>query len=128
MSTLTDAQQIDIRRWMGYPSLGADELDSVRWTSRYSSMTLTQRLDALTSAEEVSLTTAYLEPLATMEAAILAAAANLDTESAGPWTANKREVSQRRALYNQWRRDMCAFLGFEPGPALGAGGMTLVRA
>lgn len=127
MSTLTDAQKLDVRRWMGYPSLEADELDYVRWTSRYSSLTLTERLDALTATEETTLVAAYLTPLATLEAAILTAADNLDTLEAGPWKANPREVQQRTALYKQVRRDMTAFLGFRPGPALGDGGMTLVR-
>jgi hypothetical protein len=127
MSTLTDAQRLDVRRWMGYPSLGADEIDYVRWTSRYSSMTLTQRLEALTSAEETMLVDKYLTHLETLEGALLSASANLDTDTAGPWKANPREITQRTSLYNKWRRDMCGFLGFEPGPALGSGGISIVR-
>jgi hypothetical protein len=46
----------------------------------------------------------------------------MDTSIAGPWTANPNELGERNRLYTQWRREMCAFLGFAPGPSLGAGG------
>jgi hypothetical protein len=127
VSTLTDAQRIDIRRWMGYPSLADDELDFVRWTSRYSSMTLTERLDALTSTEQTILVARFLDKLDTLEDAVTSAGDNLDTLEAGPWKANPREVQQRTALFKQLRRDLCAFLGFEPGPGLGPGGIQLMR-
>lgn len=125
---LTDAQKLDVRRWMGYPSLSDGELDMVRWNP-YSrtSMSLTERLENLTSTEEVSLTDAYLTPLAAMETALINVGDNLDTLVAGPWTANPQEMAQRSALFNKWRRDMCTFLGFQPGPGLGSGGITLVR-
>ena len=82
---------------------------------------------ALTVSEETVLTDRYLTPLATLEAAILTAAEGLDTQSAGPWVSNPTEMADRRAIYNRQRRDMADFLGFAPGPALGAGGITLVR-
>jgi hypothetical protein len=127
---LTDAQMLDVRRWMGYPSLSDGELDMVRWNpNSRTSMSLTERLENLTATEETTLTDAYLTPLAALEAAILSAADNLDTKVAGPWQSNPQELTQRTGLYNQWRRDMSAFLGFAPGPALGSGrGVYLERA
>lgn len=120
---LTDAQKLDVRRWMGYPSLSDGELDSVRWNPmRRTSMSLAERLDNLTATEETTLTDAYLTPLATLEAALLGVSDNLDTKVAGPWQANPNEMSQRTALFDKWRRDMSAFLGFLPGPALGGAG------
>jgi hypothetical protein len=112
---LTDAQQLDVVRWAGY-SRGGDDYDNV-----------IEQLDLLNASEETALVDKFLTPLETMEAALLAAADNLDTKSAGPWTANDREVAQRTALYNQVRRGMVAFLGFEPGPALGNGTLRIVR-
>jgi hypothetical protein len=52
---------------------------------------------------------------------------NLDTSAAGTWQANPLEMGQRVRLFNKWRREMCAFIGVEPGPSLGPGGMNIVR-
>ena len=124
---LTDAQKVDARRWMGYPVLGDGETDDV-YSSGAFSVSLSSRLDTLTAAEETALVDAFMTPIAALETAVTTAGDNLDTLKAGPWEANPNEVSQRTALYKQWRRDMCAFLGFAPGPALGAGGgMRIVR-
>ena len=127
---LTDAQKVDVRRWLGYATQNPGESDLVytrRSENSLYSVSLTDKLDGLTSVEETSLTTQYLTPFATLEAALLGASGNMDTQIAGPWTANPREVAERTGLYNKWRRDMAGFLGFEPGPALGDGGITLVR-
>lgn len=132
---LTDAQKVDIRRWGGYAIVGNDTL-AVFSDPVYShtgpayglnSLTLAQKLDNLSASEEESLITRYLTPLASLEAAVLATSDNMDTQAAGPWTANPREVQERTSLYNKWRRDMCGYLGFAPGPALGSGGISLVR-
>jgi len=125
---LTDAQRVDIRRWAGYATLNGNEPDWVfSSVSAYGQVSLGHKLDNLTVHEEESMTVHYLAPLASLEAALLASSDNLDTLAAGPWTANPREVKGRTALYNKWRRDLCDFLGFTPGPALGAGGMAVVR-
>ncbi len=127
MSTLTDAQKLDVRRWAGYAMVGdgtisdyADPVDSASLGGN--TLTLAEKLDALTAQEEAVLTDTFLTNLATLEAAILTSAANLDTLEAGPWKANPTEVSQRTRLFDQWRRDMAAFLGIPPGPGLGGGG------
>jgi hypothetical protein len=121
---LTDAQKTDVRRWLGYPVV--DEYEP----TTLGEVTLSERLDALSVHEETVLTDTYLANLATLETAILSAGENLDTEIAGPWTARKDEIAQRSALFDRWRRDMAAFLGFKPGPALGSGsgGAFFVRA
>lgn len=126
MSTLTDAQIVDTRRWMGYPLASAAGVETV-YTPMEPRMSFTERLDALSSIEEEALINQYLTPLAALEAAILSAAGNLDTDTAGPWIRNKTEMTERTNLYTRWRRDMCAFLGFAPGPSLGSGGISLVR-
>ena len=128
---LTDSQKVDVRRWMGYPAQGGSGgVVPFVFMPGLPTQELDARLDTLTSVEEVVLTDTYLANLTTLETAILTAQSNFDTDIAGPWTANRREVSQRTSLFNQWRRDMCGFLGFEPGPSLGAAGsgFTLVRA
>jgi hypothetical protein len=58
---------------------------------------------------------ATLATLATMEAALDNAGANLDTDQASVWFHNKNEVNDRVALFNNKRRRMCDFLGVRPG-------------
>ena len=127
---LTDAQKTDVRRYAGYP-LTADtpasdsQDDAVIFTRRLWS-TLEHRLNNLTGAEETVMGT-YLTNLNALEAAIPAMSDDLDTNSAGTWVANPQELSQRFTLFNKWRREMCAFIGVEPGPGLGTGGINIVR-
>jgi hypothetical protein len=132
---ISDSQVVDVRRWAGYGMAGNPSL-AIYEDPVYSHggpawglnrLTLADKLAGLTDAESLVLTDTFLDPLTTLETAILGAADNMDTEQAGPWKSNPREVAQRTALFNKWRRDMCAFLGIPPGPALGSGGITLVR-
>jgi len=61
----------------------------------------------------------YLAQLYALEAAIPAASANLDTAEASVWIHNPDEVEERTALFDNWRRRLCGFLGLPPGPELG---------
>ena len=125
---LTAAQIVDVRRYMGYSAAGSvAAFTPPVYMPMIPSQNLTERLASLTAQEETVVTVTYLANLNTLEAAIPAAATNLDTDKAGPWVANKREIGQRTALFNQWRRALCAFLGFDPGPALGLGGIQILR-
>ncbi len=123
---LTDAQHTDCQRWMGY---GITARYAYGVNVPYEPLGLAAVLDALTASQEEVLVNIYLTPLATLESDVVAAAANLDTVKAGPWEANPREVSMRTSLFKQKARELCVFLGFEPGPGLGAGGnsIALVR-
>lgn len=124
--TLTDAQIVDLRRWLGYPLASATGVETV-YTPDSPRVSFTARLEALSASEETVLVERFLDKLALLEQAILDAADNLDTDTAGPWKANHREISQRKSLYNSTRREMCAFLGFEPGPSLGTGAIFATR-
>lgn len=129
---LTDAQKVDVRRWMGYPTLNTGYPDTV-YTTRGDRMqpllTITQKLANLTESEETVLVDVYLTPLASLEAAILTVGDNLDTDAAAVWKRNVNEQSDRERLFDSVRRRMCAFLGFKPGPELGGGGgFSLARA
>jgi hypothetical protein len=116
---LTDAQKIDVVRWSGYAVAGIYAVGMAGQTTAYQD--IINNLDALDSSQEEALTTKFLTPLETLEAALLAAGDNLDTKIAGPWEANPNEIAQRSGLYDRYRREMCAFLGHAPGPALGSG-------
>jgi len=130
---LTLAQMTDTRRWMGYQVVGTTmpingNQDVVYGRFGMVTMSLYTRLTTLTTEEEAVLVTTYLTNLATLETAIFGAGDNLDTDIAAIWTHNKNEVSDRVGLFNRVRRQMCDFIGFAPGPGLGAGGAQLVRA
>lgn len=135
---LTDAQKVDVRRWAGYAVSGDDDVvvfsDPVYFRSGapgdLNALTMSGRLDHLTASEETVLVDTFLTPIAALEAAILTAGDNLDTNTAAVWTRNVNEHSDRERLFMSVCRRMCAFLGIPPGPGLGAGGanVRLVRA
>jgi len=126
---LTAAQQTDVRRYAGYPIISPDpdfaDPAVVKVPGQF--RTLSYWLNNLSPEQETVLTTVYLTKLETLEAAIPAMSDNLDTNAAGTWQANPLEMPQRIALFNKVRRDMCSFIGVDPGPGLGSGGMSIVR-
>ena len=122
---LTAQHMSDTRRWAGFPLLADNQADNSRdfaygWVLPGVWTTLYHRLTNLRPEEEATLVSVYLTPLATLEAAIVAAGANLDTDVAAVWTRNRNEVTDRIALFNYLRRQMCAFIGIAPGPSLAA--------
>lgn len=131
---LTDAQITDVRRYAGFQLAGTTQQLSADNDITYlvfgtRQMSLIERLSNLSASEESVLINTYLTNLNALESAIVAAAANLDTDSAAVWTHNKNEVQDRERLFDSWRRRMCAFLGFAPGPGLNSGStVSLSRA
>jgi hypothetical protein len=93
----------------------------------YMGLSLDYRLANLSPEEESTLTTYFLANLYKREQEIQDAACNLDTDEAAIWKHNKNEVADRTALFNSLRRQLCTFLGFDPGPQLGWGN-RIVRA
>lgn len=129
---LTDAQLTDVRRFMGYQLAGTtmtitNDQDLVYGRFGMVIMSLHTRLTTLSASEESVLINTYLTNLYTLETAIPAVSANLDTDQAAVWKHNARELADRSALFDSWRRRMCGFIGFAPGPGLGNGGISLIR-
>ena len=120
---LTDAEKIDARRFCGYGAYGSGSpltASGYRFSTHYGA--LEYKLNNLASAEEAVLRTTYLTPLATLETDITTGIrTNLDTDEAGVWKHNRREHSDRKALFNDVRRELCAFLGIPAGPGLVTG-------
>lgn len=114
---LTEAEKVDARRFAGYPNYGTGTTTDpfYRYTTEY--IQLEDHMANLTDAE-VTVCRSKLADLRTLDAAIVSAGQNLDTDRAAVWFHNKQEVRDRRALYNDRRRDLCGFLGVPPGPAL----------
>lgn len=129
---LTDAQLTDVRRYMGYQLAGTtmpitNSQDLVYGQFGMVIMSLQQRLTSLSDSEEAVLVNTYLTTLNTLENAIPTTGDNLDTDVAAVWTHNKNEQADRDRLFDSWRRRMCGFIGFAPGPGLGNGGTQILR-
>ncbi len=119
----TDAQRTDLRRYCGYPAYGTGAAGFVGWRFYQAYGLLEYRLSNLSDAEVADALT-YLTTLATLESAIPAAAANLDTDQAAVWHHNPNEIADRARLFDDWRRRLCGFLGVPPGPELGPDGIV----
>jgi hypothetical protein len=120
-----DSERTDIRRFCGYPAYGGGAAGFQSWRFFQAYGLLEYRLNNLAAAEETVVRN-YLAALYSLESAIPQAAGNLDTEQAAVWTRNAEEVRDRQALFDDWRRRLCGFLGVPPGPALANSGLSLV--
>ncbi|MGC9268992.1 hypothetical protein [Acidiphilium sp.] len=123
--TLTEAQKVDIRRFCGYPAYGAGAAGFQSWRFFQAYGTLEYRMNNFAPAE-IAVVVNYLNTLNALEAAVPLASANLDTEAAASWQHNQREVHDRDALFDGWRRRLCGFIGIPPGGALESSGITLI--
>ena len=114
---LTDPEKTDTRRFCGYPAYGAGPGGNTGWRFYQAYGALEYRMNNLSAAEEAVLRQ-HLATLRSFEAAIPAAADNLDTAQAAVWTHSPTELEDRQRLERDWGRRLCAFLGLPPGPAL----------
>lgn len=121
----TDAEKVDIRRFCGFQAFGSSATQAFghRFITHYGLLEF--RLNNYSAAEEEVIRTTYLANLGPLETAIFGAGANLDTDEAAVWKHNKREVADRTALFNQVRRELCAFIGIGPGPGLAISGNNI---
>ncbi|MCQ8279871.1 hypothetical protein NFI95_15610 [Acetobacteraceae bacterium KSS8] len=122
---LADAERVDVRRFCGYPAYGpgASGFQSWRFFQAYGMLEF--RLTNM-APSELQVVRQYLANLYMLEAAVPAAGANLDTDQAAVWRHNKNEVADRAALFDQWGRRLCGFLGIPPGQSLGAPGAIII--
>lgn len=114
---LTDAEKSDIRYLCGYPLYGNSASGFMGFRFFEAAGTLEYRLLNAAPAEiqAIRQMVAEAQPLRT---GILGAAGNLDTDIAAVWTRNRNEVSDRKRLFNDWRLELCDYLGVPPGPGL----------
>ena len=123
--SFTDAQRTDIRRFCGYPAYGVGASGFQGWRFFQAYGLLEYRMSNLSAAEE-AVVRQYLGTLCGLELAVPEAGQNLDTDQAAVWTRNPDELRDRMALFDEWRRLLCGFLGIPPGPAFADPGITLV--
>ena len=121
----TPAQATDIRRFCGYPAYGAGAAGFQGWRFFTAYGLMEFRINNL-SAEEEAVVANYLVTLNQLEAGVTDSSNRLDTAEASVWTRNPAELRERTALFDDWRRRLCGFLGLPPGPALGDGTLRLV--
>ena len=121
----TDAERTDIRRHCGYPAYGVGASGFQGWRFFQAYGLLEYRLTNLSPSEE-AVARGYLGQLAALESAIPATGTRLDTAEAAVWTRNADELRERTALFDDWRRRFCAFLGVPAGPALGDRGFEVI--
>jgi hypothetical protein len=125
VTSFSDAEKTDIRRFCGYPAYGAGASGFQGWRFFQAYGLLEYRMNNLSGAEQ-SVCRTYLGTLRGLEVAVPQAGQNLDTDQAAVWTRNQGEVRDRFALLDEWRRRLCSFLGLPPGPSLVDPGITLV--
>ena len=114
---LTDAEKADVRYFCGYSLYGNSASGFMGYRFFQAQGQLEYRLLNASSFELATIRQliSELQPLRT---GILSAAANMDTDVAAVWTRNRDEARDRRALYDDWRGELCQFLGVPPGPGL----------
>lgn len=124
---LTDAQKVQVRRYCGFPMYGGQPVQAFghRFYQHYG--TLEFRMNNMLPDEETTVINTYLANLTTLESAIPAASANLDTDQAAVWSHNKKEVRDRFELFTRWRLELCDFIGVPPGPGLKSSGTIEMR-
>lgn len=116
----SDTDRVDLRRYAGYPPYGTGIVVFPEpWVFRYY-LAMEARLSNLTPTE-ATIVQQKLTDLRTLETAVPAAGANLDTDQAAVWYHNKNEVRDRMGLYRMWRVELCNILGIPPGPYLKTG-------
>lgn len=121
----SDAEKTDVRRFCGYPAYGAGAAGFQSWRFYQAYGALEFRMNNLSTAE-LGVVRRQLAALAVLEAAMLDASGNLDTNEAATWRRNPNEPRDRQRLFDDMCRRLCGFFGLPPGPALGDAGITLV--
>ena len=114
---LTDVEKADIRYLCGYPLYGNSASGFVGYRFFEVQGQLEFRLNNCSPAEAQSIRQ-MVDEAQPLRTGILGAADNLDTDAAAVWTRNRSEVADRKRLFNDWRMELCDYLGVPPGPGL----------
>ncbi len=114
----TDTEKIDLRRYMGYETFGIGPagMQSHRFMHVYGM--LEYRMNNISAGEE-TVVRGYLSRLGSLESDLFAMRSNVGTAAAAVWTRNPDEVRERKQLYADERRRLCAFFGIPPGAGVG---------
>lgn len=106
----TDAEKVDLRRFAGFPPLGADGVASTTQAAAFETL-----LNSFSPEEEASIRT-YLGRLLSLETTYFSALETVDTKKAAVWERNPNALVDAQAGLNAWRAQLVALLGIEMGP------------
>ena len=123
---LTDAEKVDVRRFCGFAIFGnaaSATFGGYRFFQQEGALEF--RMQNMAAEEEMVLRT-YLDQLRTLEAAIPAAGAMLNTDQAAVFKRNRNEVDDRLALFDEWCRRLCRFLGISSADLLSGCSLRLI--
>jgi hypothetical protein len=125
VTSLTDAEKTDVRRFCGYPAFGSGATGVQTWRFQSAYGLLEYRMVNASEAELVVIRR-YLASLSALELAIPRSSDSMDTDQASVWTRNRDEPRDRARLFDEWRRRLCGFFGIPPGAALSTGSLAVV--
>jgi hypothetical protein len=114
---LTDAEKTDIRYLTGYSLYGNTASGFMGYRFFQAEGFLEYRLTNASPAELQTIRQ-ILSEIKPLRVGILGSAQNMDTDMAAVWTRNKNEAQDRKRLFNDWRAELCNFLGVPKGPGL----------
>jgi hypothetical protein len=123
-TALLDSEKALIRQYCGYPPFGTGANGFQNWRFFQQDGLLEFRMNNFAPAEFQAVR-GYVTNIILLEAAIPAASANLDTDSAAVWFHNKNEVRDRRNLYEYWRQELLTLVGVPAGPYKGGSGGSI---
>lgn len=112
----TDAQKVDIRRFLGYPAYGDGQVVFPYPYIMKFYLALEYRMLHMSTAEGGVAVTNYLTNLYALESAIPAASPTLDTNTSAVWKRNENELRDRDRLFNSWCKRFAGFMGVPLGP------------
>lgn len=115
MTPLSDTEKTDVRRHCGYPTGAAGGTGGQTWFVYQQAGQIEIRMNTLADIE-LGIVRRYLAALTNLELAVPRSGDSLDTDQAAVWTRNRTEPHDRLALFDEWRRRLCAFIGVQPGP------------
>jgi len=107
-------------------AFGSTPIPNFAWRYSVNYGDLEFRISNMSSDEEDQVRSVFLTNLILLEADIPATRDNIDTAQAAVWYRNKNELRERWAIYDDWRRRLCDFIGCECGPALVKRGLRIV--
>lgn len=119
----SDAERVDMRRFMGYPTYGAGASGFQGWRFFQAYGTMEYRLTNM-GPSEFQVCRQFLAQLYVLEAAVWGSSANLDVQQAAVYIHNPKEVQDREGLYRNLRMKLCAFVGLPAGDSLSASGQV----
>jgi hypothetical protein len=125
LSSITDQEKVDIRRFCGYPAYGAAPTGMQSWRFFQAYGLLEFRMENL-SETECGVARRHITALETIEISIPLSSGNLDSDEVAVWRRNRTEVLDRLHLFDEWCRRLCSFLGVPPGPGLAGSQPILV--